>query len=155
MVVHGADGMIMICRQRLEPGGSTADVPDAEMRQANRDPYRGLREHIWSIQDDPKQRYWPRHCSLGPNGAYHFVNERNPEVPGSKPTEAYHYPEDFPAENDDVLKRVWWGKDGSYVVDREGGSRTWRLLDHYPGLDMFLRDGIGGCKSIKVSRLPT
>jgi len=60
-----------------------------------------------------------------------------------------HFP-GFPEEDEDSVRRIWWGYNNTYVVERKDGSRTWSLGNHYQGLSDYIRWGIKGCNTIKV-----
>ncbi len=56
----------------------------------------------------------------------------------------------FPEEDEDAVRRIWWGYNQTYVVERKDGSRTWSLSSYYVGLSDYIRWGIKGCNIIKV-----
>ena len=56
----------------------------------------------------------------------------------------------FPEEDEDAVRRIWWGYNKTYVVERKDGSRTWPLGSYYLGLSDYIRWGIKGCNTIKV-----
>ncbi len=56
----------------------------------------------------------------------------------------------FPEEDQHAVRRIWWGYNSTYVVERKDGSRTWSLGSYYPGLSDYIRWGIKGCNIIKV-----
>ena len=61
----------------------------------------------------------------------------------------YSIPE-FPEEDENAVRRIWWGYSNTYVVERNDGSRTWSLGSYYSGLSDYIRWGIKGCNTIKV-----
>lgn len=57
-----------------------------------------------------------------------------------------------PAQLEDV-RRLWWGFDGSYVMEREDGRVLWELRGNYGSLESVLLDLETSQYSIKVRLL--
>jgi hypothetical protein len=92
-----------------------------------------------------KQYGCPTGVSLGPNGCYFMRSEWGC---------SHNTPKNFPEEDFTKVKRMWWGYNNAYVIERFDGSRTWQLHGNYGKLGDHIRGGIdGGSKTIRVGDL--
>jgi hypothetical protein len=80
----------------------------------------------------------PRCISLGMEGSY-FIN-----VAGKKSIQ-YH-PNTQLSLHLQNIRRLWWGFEGSYVVELEDGQVNRDLRGHYIGLEDLLQDKTGEIK---------
>ena len=93
------------------------------------------------------------HISLGQSSKDPFYMEATQQEMEFLPPTTSVYKQaipGFPEEDEDAVRRIWWGYNNTYVVERKDGSRTWSLGSYYPGLGDYIRWGIKGCNIIKV-----
>lgn len=100
---------------------------------------------LWAFLGKGQNTRCPDCISLGPEGSY-FIN-----VAGNKSFQCH--PNAQISLSAQLIKCLWWGVEGSFVVEYEDGQVDADLRGHYAGLEDLLQSRDG--KPIKVSRKHT
>lgn len=94
---------------------------------------------LWSFLSKGQNTKCPDCISLGPEGSY-FIN-----IAGRKSLQSH--PNSEMSFSTQEIKRLWWGVEGSYVVELQDGSLSVDLRGYYSGLEsLILQDNSSGLK---------
>ncbi|KAI4159750.1 MAG: hypothetical protein L6R39_000307 [Caloplaca ligustica] len=110
------------------------------------DSYRGLSQYL----DEEGVQQCPNSVALSPGGYCFF------RAGGAR---AWNLPDrldtlvDSALENgrENPLKNVWFGKDDSYVAQKQDGGLLWNLMGYYGNLESTLRYGTSGIKCLGLN----